>query len=137
MSDELNESGTDDGSGTENGGFRHFPPQTKSEQEAQNPARLRTIPVGGHQTPSGNGERIKREPERLAEVTKLTDANKEVVRQMRHGNCLDLLDSLADRSVKMLNLDPPFENYDKNEDGSLYVKFTGATHSECDNGGRE
>jgi DNA modification methylase/predicted metal-dependent hydrolase len=80
-------------------------------------------------------ERQKREPQRRAQVLKLSQANRKLVDTMHHKSCMEVLPSVAKASVRVVHLDPPYANYEKTSDGKLY-KSSASVALDCDNDDR-
>jgi len=78
-------------------------------------------------------ERKKAEPSRRARLRGLSEANKELVGKMIHGDAAETIAALKDQSIRVIHLDPPYANYRKTPNGKLLgCCATVANHADND-----
>jgi|GEM_PF-4475854 len=76
---------------------------------------------------------VETQQQRALDVARLRSEHPEWLTNCHHASCLDVMDGLADESVDLVAIDPPYGAFHKVEDGRFTEPETKGLESECDN----
>jgi len=74
---------------------------------------------------------------RALDVESLRSEHPDWLTNCHHASCLDIMDSLGDKSIDLVAIDPPYGSYQKVKDGRFVEPETKGLESECDNKTRD